>query len=347
MLCSACFLICSPLQAADDCPALLNDVEARKLGEVRLKALRGWDKLLTWALTPKNRPFFLKTPLIQHNFKMDSSPILDFDLRFSYFSIYRPLVGIVTKDEIDVKVVSCLLQTIHEEIPPGLQRRFSTEEVLAKVLAYRQLKRGMEISFDWEGELVTYTVDEVLDLWRSMPAFGLIPKKKSLPAILLFRGTDLSFTTEKGWASILSDLDVSGPGLSTFKKARPTIEAWLKKVQINGTPARLIGYSLGGALSLYTLAYMPELLSSVPSSIFGPPGLPKDIYDHLPKFPSPHLYLDRGDVVSQIGYFIGEAWEVSLPREMQVIEAHVNLMSAQPQFSLSVVDLEKENALRR
>lgn len=316
--------------SSSDCPAILEETrEARTRGEIRVKAIRGWDKLLTWSFAAKIHPYPLASPLQSEDFRLKSPVLNAFAERFGYFSTLRPIVGVVTTDPEDLKIALCTLMQIEEEIPLGDQQRFTRDEFLAKVIAYRTLKEGDSLQIG----KISYLVDRVIDLWRGMPAFGLKPlNAPAEPPILLFRGTDLTLTKERGWASILSDLDTSGPGFRTFKKARPQIEEWLQNQVSEGRPARLIGFSLGGAFVLYSLVEMPDLISQeFPSAVFNSPGISPAVYARWQKLEEdrrpPHfLYLNQGDLVSQIGTFFSPGFEVSQEQPMQVIEAHVTLM---------------------
>jgi len=341
-------ILSSQLCSADDCPFLLRTPEETKtFGEMRVRAIRGWDKLLTWALTPKNKKYILTDPPVTRDFVLESKEIFEFIHNYGYFSIYHPIVGVVTNEKRDIKVTNCLLASLPSQIKNPLQLQYSQDEVLAKVLAYRTLEKGMEIDL---GKL-SYKVDEVLNLWKGMPAYGLIPKDNSQTPILLFRGTDLSLVSEKGWASILSDLDVNGPGHSTFLMARDKIRKWLLKMQKN--PPRLVGYSLGGAFVLFTLIHEYSLISKQSlSRAYNPPGVSQEILDKWKELseeerPPHHTYVNQGDFVSQLGYFLSDVWEVSLPEPMGVIESHVTLISAEPEFTLSEVNVSEENASRR
>src|SRR5207249_1381181 len=137
--------------------------------------------------------------------------------------------------------------------------QLASAELLSKVLAYRDLQLGqtIQIPVEIKGKIVleTFTVDHLFDIWQGMPAFGLIPKKKNLSSLLLFRGTDFSLISKRGIASVMSDLDPSGPGLKAFFHARKEIGGWLQAVQAQGKPARVMGFSLGGALAAYTFIY--------------------------------------------------------------------------------------------
>jgi len=337
---------------ADQCPTLFNETdETRALGEMRVRALRGWDRLLTWTLSPQIRPYAYKIPLEQKSFQVTTKELFEFAKNYGYFSIHHPIVGIVTDSKRDIEVTKCLLFAIQND--ENEQLRFSREEILAKVLAYRPLKKGMKISIPIDGSLETYLVDEVMDLWHGMPAFGLIPEKKegAVP-ILLFRGTDLSITTEKSWASILSDLDTNGPGYMTFLRGQKIIHSWLEKMRKKHFPARLIGFSLGGSFVLYTLIFEYDLVNQeYPSIAFNPPGVSKEMLQKWEAVPeqmkAPHIiYVNQGDFVSQIGFLLPNIWELSLDHPMGIIEAHVSLISTKPSFKMTAVDAKQENANR-
>ncbi len=302
---------------------------------MRVKAIRGWDKLLTWAFGTKLNPYPLNGQLSPVILRVSDPELLDFEPRFGFFSIYHPIVGVVTESAKDLQVVQCLLSLAEEKIRDPFQRSFATDEILAKVLAYRNLQEGDQIRFAG----TTYLVEQVMDLWRGMPAFGLVPLEGSAPPILLFRGTDLTLTKERGWASVLSDLDVAGPGFRTFQKARPQIQTWLEEKKEAGTPARLVGFSLGGAFVLHCLIEMPELVSQTSlSSIFNAPGLSPTVAKRWKeqKEKPPHiLYLTLGDLVPQIGTFFSRGYEVKIDKPLQVIEAHVTLMGLQEEATLT------------
>lgn len=347
-------LLCNGLLATDQCPAILQDpIEAKQFGELRVKTIKGWDKLLTWAFLPKNKPYALKEPLIQTVYKRAGEELADFVKNYGYFSIYHPIVGIVTDSEKDIEVTECLLGSIQKT--ETAQLKFMTDEILGKVLAYRTLKKGLKIAVPISKDTVaTYVVDEIINLWRGMPAYGLIPEnKEQAPPILLFRGTDLDLRSEKGWASVLSDLDISGPGLKTFLRAQNEIHDWLAKVQQSIAPARIVGFSLGGVFVLYTLIYEHELINKKSSSTaFNPPGVSAQVLDMWEKIPNekrpPQItYVNQGDFVSKIGFFLGNVHEVSLEEPMEVIQAHVTLISGAPLYKITAVDVALENKDRK
>lgn len=324
---------------------------------MRVKLLRSWDKALTWTLSTKNREFTLKTPIQKKDFSVQSADFFTFIENYGYFSIHHPIVGIVTKEARDVEVTNCLLASVYEQIKDKEQFQLTADEILAKVMAYRTLELGMKISvptINMKGESVleTYRVDEIIDLWHGMPAFGLISEKGTSPSILLFRGTDLTLTSEKGWASLISDLDITGPGFKTFLRAKDQIQQWLKKVSRREIPARAIGFSLGGAFVFYTMIHFPDLLySDLPSKAFNPPGIKNTILAEWerssPKKPPYIVYVNQGDVVSKMGVLPSNVWEISIKQPMEVIQAHVTVMSLQPSYLLREVDVDAENKMHK
>ena len=345
-----------PLALGEDCPAILKTPTKEKaFGELRVKAIKGWDTLITWALAPQNKPPILISPPEKKAYKREGTSLQEFDKNYGYFSLYHPIVGTVTELERDIQATKCLLQEMGSEINSLEELHFASHEVLSKVLAYRPLKKGMKISISvTKTTKYTYIVDEVINLWRGMPAFGLVPERKNgVAPILLFRGTDLDLTSEKGWASVLSDLDVRGPGHDTFLRAQRQIHNWLKKVKNEYGPARAMGFSLGGVFVLYTMIYEHGLLNKTEKSIaFNAPGISEEVLKKWEALKerekTPHIiYMNRGDMVSQLGFFLSDVWEISLQEPMGVIESHVTLISAQPYYTFSKVNVAAEHAKRR
>lgn len=353
------FLALAPLQGETDCQELLSHPEPIiSLGGLRIKALKSWDRLLTWALAPKNQPYKLLEPAQKVSYHVEGASLPLFKKNYGYFSSYRPIFGMRTDLRRDLKVAKCLLAQLPVEVSDRDQLLFSAYEVLTKVVSLRNLKVGdtlflPEVDVDGNVEMAEYTLDLILDLWHAMPAFGFISKEGKSP-FLLFRGTDLTFTSEKGWASFLSDLDPKGAGLTTFLRGHTLVRKWLEERFKEENPARVVGYSLGGAFALYTLAYDYDLLLNDPkhpSLIFNAPGVPESILTRWNRIPSarrPHhtTFINEGDVVSQVGYLIGNVWAVSLGEEMGVLEAHLTLISAEETFHLTRVDVAKENLER-
>ena len=356
-----CLLLCVHLKADEaDSLNIPEGKEAPWTGLVRVKGLESLDKLLAIAFDQKSRSCLLQEKLPRAEFKNSNAEMQLFSKQFGYFSPIHPLVGKVTSEEQDILITQKLLLLIHQNIKNLEEHRLATIETLTKVLAYRDLKEGSEIFIPMmnekeSSELICYTVNQVFDLWHGMPAFGLIPKKLSggVP-ILLFRGTDLSLSTERGWASVFSDLNTEGPGLSVFENAQQHIHAWLERAALSGQKAQVMGFSLGGVLAIYTAMYEIEWVNSdekYACIAFNPPGVSMQTLDKFSKM-SDHrkipisLYISRGDLVSKIGFLVGSVKEFSVKRFLRPIYAHTLLMCTQPIYFLSTVDVNAENQSR-
>ena len=178
------------------------------ISSLKSKILRGMDALLSFQ-------FKAPEPFSMHPV---AKAFLD---QHGCFSPY-PLLGWVTDSREDTRIAFEFLEKIRHW-PPIFQIEF-----LAKVVALRSLQQGDKIPLE-EG----YTVDRIF-FSPHFPAFGLQGKNSS---ILLFRGTDFRW---KGWASMLSDLDLRGPGCRLYQKNRGELRAWLQ-----GRQAWATGFSLG------------------------------------------------------------------------------------------------------
>jgi len=227
----------------------------------------------------------------------------------------------------------------------------ATGELLSKVLAYRNLQKGMIIRIPCiiEGKalLVNYQVSEVLNLWHEMPAFGLLPFHKKANPILLFRGSDFSLLSKKSWASLLSDLDISGTGFSAFHLARSDIHAWLEKAFLfSGNNTKVMGFSLGGILSMYTVIFEKSLIATEGSMAFNPPGVSKPIAERWKEVSSLlKIYITQGDIIPKLGILVPPAFVLFTEKKMAPIEAHTQLMTANP-FSLAEIYIEHEPSKR-
>lgn len=211
----------------------------------------------------------------------------------------HPLLGWVTESESDKSIAFQFLEQMRDW--PSIYQ----VEFLSKVIAWRSLQVGDQIPLE-EG----YTVDRIFWLAPGFPAFGLQGKGS---AILLFRGTDLRW---KGRASILSDLDLRGPGYGLYKKNRAELRPWLEHRKAYAT-----GFSLGGALAAYTALFESDLLT-LPSITFNAPG----IYKKLPCGAPLTHYINEGDPVSKVGRYIGEVKKISFPRPLRPLESHITPM---------------------
>jgi len=319
-------------------------------GESRVKSLMQWDEAMSWVVPFSSRTFSLivgKRPVI---FKEKSSVLDQFVLLHGYFSCHKPLVGIVTEEISDLKPIQDVLNALVKEEDQAWVE-FATEELMSKAVAYRNLKKGTKIflpNVDQQKlSLIEYEVDEVLDLWQGMPAFGLIPSKEEMSPILLFRGTDFSFASKSSWASILSDFDLSGAGLTTFRGSEKKIQTWLEKASFKGKKTKVMGFSLGGILAMYTAIFQPEQTELCIA--FNAPGISKaifSIWESLSSPPSIHLYATQGDLISRFGKIVPFAQEISDKSPMGPIEAHTKIMAQKSPIFLFQIDVEKENKAR-
>lgn len=321
---------------------------------MRVRSLQNFDDFLHWTLPQHMRSYALAEPQQTSRIEIGFPQAKDFIEWHGFFSAYDPLVGKVSKKKGDLQAARCLLTKIGEKIGDPVALAFATEEVLVKVVAYRDLKIDDQIvvpSGQGGGHLLSYRVDHVFNLWRGMPAFGLIGDQGAAP-ILLFRGTDFSLDSERGWASLMSDVDLSGPGLTSFTKARPEIRSWLTKVAQRGTKAKVIGFSLGGSLAAYTYLYENDWVSPEGCVAFNPPGLSEQVLEEWNRLAADkrkafRVYVNRGDIVSKIGKLFGDAHELSLDHALKPLKAHTVFLSAEGEFSQMKIDVDQENLSRR
>ncbi len=346
LIVKSCFALASLFSSEASCdPNCPADPKEIFFGKMRMHALLKLDKLFKWTTKEHLKKYILIDPLDAVELQSPTPALRVFEERYGYLSPYHPLVGRVSHDFCDISYITCLMKTFTEDTPSS---QFALAEMFTKALAYRDLHIGLKIAIPIAGQLEMYRVDHVFDLWHKMPAFGLVPDRPHIPAILLFRGTDFSLWKERGWASLLSDLDFGGPGVSVFMQARPEIHRWLQAVADQDKKAIVMGFSLGGVLAAYTLIYEHPLLSDQPSYSFNAPGISSEVLEEIPDEIERRLisYVYRGDVVSKVGKLFGKVMEVSTGDMMKPIQAHTILMSAQERFTLAEVDVHKENARR-
>lgn len=342
-------------------PSWKSDVEQDKdslwKAKLRARALVKLDKMLNWAIPIKERVYQLEQTQMGSHFVNDTHQMQEFGKFFSYFSHKHPVIGRVTPFKEDVILACQLLKYTYENCKNEDFLEIATGEILSKVLAYRALEQGMQIPIPTvyeEGrvELVDYTVDKIFTLWPGMPAFGLVPHKARASSILLYRGTDLSLESKQGWASVLSDLDIQGPGLTAFQKSKSELEVWLKVQANREVKAKVMGFSLGGVLALYTMLYESPLLSDHGSMAFNPPGVSAAVYKEWQSSSAKNVeefkvYITHGDLIPKIGKLVGDAYELSLDRSLRPIDAHVRLMTAEPSFYHFSIHHTQENLQRR
>ena len=241
---------------------------------MRVKTLKNLDLLLHWGLGKQNTTYPLAHPPEEELLSIPLLELTNFSHDYGYFSLTRPLVGEVSSSKKDLEIALDILHSLYKNQVKGSTLQLATAEILTKIIAYRDLQLGQTLSIPFQTDtqlaLETFTVDHIFDIWNGMPAFGLTSPHSSL---LLFRGTDFSHLNKRAIASLLSDLDLAGPGLQAFNNARPTLHSWLKQMHSQGKPAQVMGFSLGGALAAYTYIYEHPLLSSSPSISICAPGV--------------------------------------------------------------------------
>ncbi len=309
-------------------------------GSSRVKALKALDCFLHWLARSKIRDYPASSSAGQEEWICANNlDVEEFTKRYGYFSPLHPITAKVTSDDTDILPICSLLKTLYEKKTTGSYLEIALAEILTKVLAYRDLKAGqiLDIPVEIQGELFyeRFKVDCVFNLWHGMPAFGLIPQSPSMASILLFRGTDFTFVSKRGWASILSDLDRKGPGFSVFKSAQGQIAAWLSKAAALGKKAKAMGFSLGGALAAYTFIEEHSLLSTEPSIAVCGPGLTFELIGKWRALPLERQnsfisYVNAGDVVPQIGQLCGKVYSLCGTDFSSPLSAHTMLICSQP-----------------
>jgi hypothetical protein len=308
------------------------------------------DEAMNWACPLSSRCFSLAVGSKAQVFTQKIAPLQEFISSHGYLSCQKPLVGLVTEDLSDLEALQKAFSALL--LSKDLNWiSLATEELICKVLSYRNLQKGTKISLPTRigkrMKLVTYEVDEVLDLWQGMPAFGLIPLQKNVHPILVFRGTDFSFVSKSSWASILSDCDVSGVGFSTFRSSEKIVQGWLQKACDFGKKTRVMGFSLGGVLAIYATIFQNAYVERCVA--FNAPGVSKSVFEALEKLASPpaiYLYATQGDLVARFGRMVPQAFEMTDRSSMGPIQAHTKIMAAETSLLLFRIDVEKENRSR-
>lgn len=323
-----------------------------------IKRNKYWDKILSYLFKYSTRCYYRKGPLEMEKLKNPCLDLKYFSDNFGRFSTSRTLIGRVTLDLADVDVCRHLLKLAYKRIKKPRVCELASFEILAKVMAYRNLKENDVIKIgvlNSHGKLkvAEYLVDTVFDLWKSHVAFGLYPKSdhNELNPILLYRGTDFSLLSEGGRASIISDLDPDGPGRRLYYNSRSSIRQWLTQMANTGKKARVVGHSLGGVLALYTLVFEYELLAEEPNATsyaFNPPGLSEDLLEEWAMVPNDEkppfiTFVTRGDIISKFGNLLGNIYEAFTNKPLSPVVAHEQLVFSQPISYIVKIDGEKEN----
>lgn len=321
------------------------------------QSLRYWEIFLSWLFKYPSRCYKLAKNKNCQILENPSESLHKLGKTYRLHGGSKGIICRVTNKKKDLEETYRILRLIYDEIPNAQFCDFATSEVLAKVLAYRELKVGDKIPIpslgsDYTIHMSNYVVDKVFDLWNKIRAFGLVSSNYHEGApLLLFRGTEFSIISEGGRASIISDLDPKGPGRSLFENAEQSLHRWLKMISKEQGKARAIGHSLGGVIVAYTLLHEYRYISNQPyqtSYAFNFPGVANDLiekWDSLPdsEKPSYQGFICRGDVVSKFGQLFGSVTEVSFQKPVLPICAHEQLLFAEPMCYLYSVDIQEEN----
>jgi hypothetical protein len=219
---------------------------------------------------------------------------------------------------------------------------FCVSEILCKALAYRDVSLQQEINIPVRNSqnqiiLEPFVLNRIFDLWQQMPAFGWVPKNPNISSLIIFRGTDCSLVTKRSLASLISDLDIHGPGFKVFRKSQLQISEWLKSVRESTRAARVMGCSLGGALAAHVFMEYHHLLSQESSVAFHPPGVCKNVkknWDQLDRRIQKQLitYIAQGDFVSKVRSLVGSKYILSVDTKLKPLTAHTLLFAGQPQL---------------
>lgn len=140
-------------------------------------------------------------------------------------------------------------------------------------------------------------------------------------------------THKSGVASIIADLDLYGPGYTAFFKIENQLKSFLLKQQLNQKKTVLLGYSLGGALAIYTGIFFREFIDIAHSCAFNPPGIQKKLLKLCEKdglLADFQVYINNSDPVSKWGFLVGNVDVLSIDQRMGPLMAHTMLMSSQP-----------------
>ncbi|MEM7175306.1 MAG: hypothetical protein AAF443_05215 [Chlamydiota bacterium] len=324
-------------------------------GSLAEQSFKYWEIFLSWLFKYPSRCYELELAKTAQVFENPCDALYRLGQSYRATAASKGIICQVTNNAADLDRVNDALKNIYTYIVHPTLSDLAIAEVLAKVVAYRELCQGNKLAIpsrqpNGEMALTFYSVDTVFDLWNRIRAFGLTSSSQLFaPPILLFRGTDFSLRSKGGRASIISDLDPKGPGWAVFEKAEPTLQNWLKTQGKRKT--RLIGHSLGGAIVSYTL--IKEFCFINPhdyacSYAFNFPGISDQLFKQWNALPSEQKpafkgVVCRGDVVSKFGKLFGDIFEVSLPAPLSPITAHELLLFAEPLCYLHRVALAKEN----
>ena len=315
------------------------------------QSFKYWEIFLSWLFKYPSRCYELRKDLTHQTFENPVESLHRFGKSYRERQASKGIICRVTPEFRDIEKAASILKKVYELVENPQLCEWTAMEILSKVMAYRNLKQGHTIPLPVMGKdhsigITTYVVDRVFDLWNRVRAFGLLQSAGRGAPLLLFRGTDFSFLTEGGRASMISDLDPRGPGWTLFEKGQKSIHEWLRK---ENRPARVVGHSLGGVVAAYTLIHEADLMSLEPhesSYAFNFPGVTQEIaeqWEKLKEKPSFTGFVCRGDLISKLGILFGRVIELSLEKPLSPVRAHEMLLFSEPQGYLHEVDIDEEN----
>lgn len=348
-----CFILCNLFLKADEIalfmPAPASGAEMSL--ETRSKFFLHLNKFLDWMTGLQN--FSYEKGSFLKEFTTAPECLVEFEKKHGFFSNQTPLVGQYTPLKSDQAYVENILSDIDALTLDKETRLFYLQEILAKVLAYRQLEVGDELKipdFDIPNSFTLYKLEVLFDLGLSMPAYGFVSKDGTKPSILIYRGTHFDLTHKSGVASIIADLDLYGPGYTAFFKIENQLKSFLLKQQLNQRKTVVLGYSLGGALALYTGIFFNEFIDVKHSCAFNPPGVQKKLLKLTEKknlLLDFQVYINSGDPVSKWGFLVGNVNILTIDHRMGPLMAHTMLMSSQNDLDFFKCNLSEENKRHR
>ncbi len=309
------------------------------------KTITLWDTLLSKLFKKDARSYHKGKRLLQQ--KRKNTQLATFFSQYSRFGTKRGIVCTVTQFPEDTMLLREELENIHTHYANKHMRELISADMWGKAVAYRELAPGDSIPFSsiHQSSQIEMRVDTCFDLWNEVRAFGCISTAGE--SILLFRGTDLSFLTKSGRASMLSDLDPDGPGRKLFEASQDALEEWLWNERKQGRETRVIGHSLGGSLACYALIDFPHLISArCTSYATNYPGVNEALalkWEQLEKKPAFLGIVSEGDAVSKCGHLISKTVLFTPEKEIPPMQSHELLFGAETPFSLFEVNIHDEN----
>lgn len=205
---------------------------------------------------------------------------------------------------------------------------------------------------------VTY-IAETLNLtpdWLAspVPALGLTPKEGSpegTAPLLIFRGTPQPSAS----GSLPATLSDMVPGYSVGEYiyehgGKDIIQGWINRSHAKFGGVKLFGTSLGGSLSLLSMAHQPEKVREV--QIYGSTSLTREatnVYTRnrpVENLPEVHIYWNNGDMVPLIGVGFHPDWhlhKIIVPTLQDPGSAHAFLNAARPKIIVMKMDPEVDS----